>query len=145
MRAARHLPSDRLPVDQARHHDLHTFMDELDLETLREALGREMRVHGGQDALAQTIGVSRGTVRKLVGMQSVPTRRNLDRIREWAEHRPTVRVALGAVCLALLVKYLPAEIRGATRLRLARDLASAYAEAGRPVPLWLATECRRTW
>lgn len=145
MRAARYQPSDHKPIDQARRHDLNAFIDELDLETLREAIRRELRVHGGQDALAQSIGVSRGTLRKLIAMQSVPTLRNLDRIREWTEHRPAVRVPLGGVSLALIVKYLPARVRGATRLRLARDLASAYAEAGQPVPVWLTAECARTW
>ncbi len=144
MRAARHLPSDRLPIDQVRPHDLSTFADELAVETLREAIRRELRVHGGQEALAQAIGVSRGTLRKLIGMHSVPTPRNLDRIREWMEHRPPVRVALGAVCLALLVKYLPAASRGEARQRLARALASIYAEAGQSVPVWLTAECART-
>lgn len=143
MRAARYLPSDHLPVDQARRHDLNAFVEEQAMEALREAIRRELRVHGGQEALAQQIGVSRGTLRKLVGMHSIPTQRNLERIREWTEHRPGVRVPLGAVALALLVRFLPAEVRTTARLRLARELSSAFVQAGMPVPAWLTAECAR--
>ena len=144
MRAARYLPSDHLPVDQARRRDFTLFVEEHELESLRQAIRRELRVHGGQEVLAREIGVSRGTLRKLIGMQSIPTQPNLERIREWTEHRAGVRVPLGAVCLALLVRFLPAEVRATARLRLARELSLAYVEAGRPVPLWLTAECART-
>lgn len=144
MRGARHLPNDHLAVDQARRRDFSLFVEEHELESLRQAIRRELRVHGGQEGLAREIGVSRGTLRKLIGMNSIPTQTNLERIREWTEHRPRVRVHQGAVCLALLVKFLPAEVRAAARLRLARELSSAYVEADSPVPVWLTAECART-
>lgn len=45
------------------------FADALDLEALRLAVRRELRVHRGQRALARLIGVSRGSLRKFVEMR----------------------------------------------------------------------------
>lgn len=135
MRALRYPSTGRFPPEIARTRDINTFLDQHDLERIRQALRRELRVHSGQLALAQEIGIARGSLRKFVDMQSIPLPANMDRLREWAADRPEIWTPIGAVCLATLVLDLvPAEARAPARRHLARELAALYARAGQPVP-----------
>lgn len=121
-----------------RVHD--RFADHLDVEGLRLAVRRELRVHRGQRALARLIGVSRGSLRKFVEMRSLPVPENLERIREWAADRPDVRAPLGAVALAMLAGEVPAAARRRLRRRVAGEVARACAEEGVEVPGWVGEE-----
>lgn len=129
---------DRDTIMEGRVHD--RFADCLDLEALRLAVRRELRVHRGQRALARLIGVSRGSLRKFVEMRSLPVPENLEKIREWAADRPRVRAPLGAVALAMLAGDVPAGARLRLRRRLAGEVARACAEEGVEVPAWVREE-----
>jgi len=132
-----------LRPDTLRAQEFNLFADTHAVESLRLAVRRELRVHRGQRALARLIGVSRGTLRKFVEMQSLPTPSNLEKIQEWAADRPDVQAPLGAVALAVIAGDLPADFRFRARLRLSRELASVYAEAGESPPPWVAEESGR--
>ncbi|HEV2150638.1 MAG TPA: hypothetical protein VGR37_24785 [Longimicrobiaceae bacterium] len=110
------------------------------LEELRQALRRELRTHGGQAAVARSIGVSRSVVRKFLEMRSVPEPRHLDRLRDWAADRPYAETPLPVVSLAVLVDGLPAGARHRARRELAGCLACIYQQSGEEVPAWLALE-----
>lgn len=140
MRAYRYRTSEQMPPENAQRHDLNIILDLYELERIRQALRRELRVHTGQETLAREIGISRGSLRKLLETQSVPTPRVLQRLRDWSADRPEVWTPIDALALALLVRDLPAEERGEARLQLARTLGNLFTQAGRPVPDWLAQE-----
>ncbi len=129
--------------DALRPLDFDHFADAHAIESLRLALCRELRVYGGQRALARQIGICRGTLRKFVEMRSLPTPQNLDKIRDWAADRPEVRPPLGAIALAILAGDMPAGARLRLRRGLARELAAAYREAGAELPSWVAEELER--
>ena len=127
-------------VESLQAHDFDRFADVHAIESLRLAVRRELRVHRGQRALARLIGVCRGTLRKFVEMRSLPTYRNLEKIRDWAADRPESRAPLGAVALAVLADDLSAQFRLRARRGLARELAALYAEAGEVLPAWIEEE-----
>lgn len=141
MRPSRYRSSQHLPSQSARLHDMAILMDLYDLERLRQVVRRELKVHTGQRTLAQEIGISRGSLRKLLEMQSVPTHHNLERLKEWATDRPEVWTPLGALALAVLVMDLPAEMRADLRRQVACLVESAYFRLGQSPPDWLAREC----
>lgn len=120
--------------------ELDAVVDERELEWLRRALRRELRVHPGQESLARLIGVSRIVIRKFIVMRTTPTPANLARIRDWAADRPEVYTPLGAVLLAVLAGELPAEQRMRSRREVAEVLAMAHQRVGRGVPEWLVEE-----
>jgi transcriptional regulator with XRE-family HTH domain len=129
-----------LRPDTLRAQEFNRFADTHAVESLRLAVRRELRVHRGQRALARLIGVSRGTLRKFVEMRSLPTPNNLEKIRDWTADRPEVQAPLGSVALAVIAEDLPADFRFRARMRLTRELASVYAEAGEAPPAWVAEE-----
>jgi transcriptional regulator with XRE-family HTH domain len=129
----------RLPPHLARKRDFEVIADARDLETLREALRREVRVHTSLRALALNIGVDRGTLRKFLAMESVPRAENLDKIRDWAADRPELATPLGSVALTLLVHDLPGHRRAHVRRQLAQELAAAFTR--HMLPEWLEHEC----
>lgn len=130
----------------SRKEILDRIADEYELESLRQAVRRELRTHGGQRTLAKALGVSRSVIRKFVEMRSVPTAENLQVIRDWAADRPEMETPLGPVCLALLAAEIPAALRSEGRLRLAEALADIYVRMDDPAPAWLVQELgdRRT-
>ncbi|MEW5929583.1 MAG: helix-turn-helix transcriptional regulator [Gemmatimonadota bacterium] len=140
MRPMRYTSSETLPPKIARDRDHNIYLDLYALERIRAALQRELRLRPGQRSLARQIGISRGSLRKFLEDQSVPTLEVQHQLQEWTKDRPDVWTPPGAVALALLVFDLPHQSRGAARLRLARLLADVHAEEGRPVPAWLALE-----
>lgn len=141
MRDPRRVSGQRLPPALARVRDFDVFADVRSLEMLRQALRREIQVHTSLRALAQDIGVDRGTLRKFLGMESVPRAENLEKIRDWAADRPELWTPLGTVALALLVNDLPAHLRAPVRRQVAGELADAYMREEQRVPEWLAREC----
>ena len=143
MRPSRYKSSQHMPSELARRHDLDILLDLYELERLRQVLRRELRVHTGQRTLAGEIGISRGSLRKLLDMESVPTYRNLQRLKEWAADRPEVWTPLGSLGLAVLVMDLPAEARADLRRQVACLLDSAYFRLGQTSPEWLGRECGR--
>lgn len=120
------------------------FQREFKLERLRAPVRRELRVHGGQRRIAAEMRMPRGSLRKFISMQSVPTGRNFDALESWAADRPEATVTGGMVSLAVLASEMPAEIRLRARRRLAGELAELYREAGAPLPLWLHEELTGT-
>lgn len=118
----------------------HRIQREFELERLRAPVRRELRVHGGQRRVAAEMRMPRGSLRKLISMQSVPTGRNFDALESWVADRPEATVTSGMVSLAVLASELPAEFRQRARGRLAGALAELYREAGAPLPLWLHDE-----
>jgi hypothetical protein len=130
----------RGPEDYQRRRLLERFSEAARHEALRQVLWREMRVQGGQRAIAEVVRVGRAVVRKFLEMRSIPHRSNLDRIQEWAADRPEVVPALESVCLVLLVDDLPPAARRPARQKLARLLSQLHAERGAPIPAWLARE-----
>lgn len=116
------------------------FQREFELERLRAPVRRELRVHGGQRRVAAEMRIPRGSLRKLIAMQSVPTGRNRDALESWVADRPEATITGGMVALAVLAVELPAEIRLRARRRLAQELAGLYRDAGVPLPLWLHDE-----
>lgn len=125
----------------SRREILDRIADEYELESLRQAVRRELRTHGGQRTLAKALGLSRSVIRKFVEMRSVPTAENLQVIRDWAADRPEMETPLGAVCFALLAAEItPSSLRYEGRLRLAEALADIYARMDDPAPAWLVQE-----
>lgn len=118
----------------------HRLRREFDLERLRAPIRRELRVHGGQRRVAAEMRIPRGSLRKLISMQSVPTGRNRDSVESWVADRPEAVVTAGMVSLAVLAGDLPAEIRVRARRHLARELAELYRGAGALLPEWLHDE-----
>lgn len=141
MRNHRPVLSVRLPPELAVKRDFDTIADARRLESLRQAIRREVGVRSSLRSLAQQIGVDRGSLRKFLTMESVPGVENLAKIEDWSEERPEVCTPLGAVALGLLVLDPPAPRRGPTREQLARVIAAAFADAKLPVPEWLDAEC----
>ncbi|HEV2150469.1 MAG TPA: helix-turn-helix transcriptional regulator [Longimicrobiaceae bacterium] len=141
MRHHRPIISVRPPADLAVKRDFDIVADARRLETLRQAIRREVKAQTSLRALAQRIGVDRGSLRKFLTMESVPDWENLAKIEEWFEDRADVWTPLGAVALAVLVLDLPGPRRRPARKRLAQVLASAFGDAELPVPEWLDTEC----
>jgi hypothetical protein len=140
MRHYRPIISRRLPPEVAVKRDFDIIADARRLETLRQAIRREVRTQSSLRALGQQIGVDRGSLRKFLTMESVPDFENMAKIEDWSEERPEVWTPLGAVSLAVLVLDLPGPHRGPARKELAEVLASAFRTAGRPVPDWLEAE-----
>jgi transcriptional regulator with XRE-family HTH domain len=140
MRHHRPVISVRLPTDVAVKRDFNVVADARRLETLRQGIRREVKRQTSLRALAQHIGVDRGSLRKFLTMESVPEWENLAKIEEWLENRAEVWTPLGAVTLGVLVLDLPGPRRGPARKQLARVLASAFTDAGLPVPDWLDAE-----
>jgi DNA mismatch repair ATPase MutS len=140
MRSFRPIISARLRSDLAVKRDLDIVADARRLETLRQAIRREVKTQSSLRGLAQHIGVDRGSLRKFLTMESVPGCENLAKIEDWSEERPEIWTPLGAVALAILVLDLPGPRRGPARQQLARMLASAFSESDRPVPEWLEGE-----
>jgi transcriptional regulator with XRE-family HTH domain len=130
----------RLPTDVAVKRDFDVVADARRLETLRQGIRREVKRQTSLRALAQQIGVDRGSLRKFLTMESVPEWENLAKIEEWLENRAEVWTPLGAVTLGVLVLDLPGPRRGPARKQLARVLASAFTDAGLPLPDWLDAE-----
>lgn len=124
----------------SRREILDRIADEYRLESLRQAVRRELRTHGGQRTLAKQLGLSRSVVRKLVEMRSVPTAENLQVLQDWAADRPEVDTPLGSLCFAVLAADLPPALRYQARLRLADALADVYAGSEEPAPAWLSQE-----
>lgn len=116
------------------------FQREFELERLRAPVRRELRIHGGQRRIAAEMRMPRGSLRKFISMQSVPTGRNFDGLESWAADRPEATITGGMISLAVLASELPATIRLRARRRLAGELAQLYREAGAPLPLWLHDE-----
>lgn len=143
MRPYRYTSSQHLPRASALHHDFDILMDLYELERLRKVLRRELAVHMGQRTLAAEIGISRGSLRKFLEMQSIPTHQTLQRIKDWAGNRPDAWTPLGALGLAILVMDVPAEGRSDLRRQLACLLEAAYTRMDQPVPEWLSAECDR--
>ena len=141
MRPHRPVISLRLPADMAVKRDFDVVADARRLETLRQGIRREVKRQTSLRALAQQIGVDRGSLRKFLTMETVPESENLAKIEEWLENRAEVWTPLGAVTLGVLVLDLPGPRRGPARKELARVLASAFRDAGLPVPDWLEAEC----
>lgn len=131
----------RISPAEARQLDLEAVARARELEQIRQALRHELRVHTGQHSLAQHIGISRGTLRKFLDLESVPVHRNLTHLRDWMENRAAAPVPLGAVCLSILVdELLPGSRRKAARRHLAKELAAMFVRGGQAVPPWLAQE-----
>lgn len=126
----------RFGIDEPRL-DIDT---EFHLEGLRQAIGRERRVHSGQRAFARSLGPGRAVVRTFIEMRSVPRAGHLDRLLGWAADRPEPRLHPAPVLLALLVSAVPARARFATRARIARILAEAHADSAAGVPEWIGWE-----
>ncbi|HEX7240677.1 MAG TPA: hypothetical protein VF263_10445 [Longimicrobiaceae bacterium] len=141
MRPTRYTSSQHLSPEVAMRRDFRILTDLYEMERLRQVLRRELAVHTGQRTLAAEIGISRGSLRKFVDMQSMPTHRTLQLIREWAANRPDARTPLGAVALAVLVMDVRLEARGDVRGEVARLLEAAHVRIGQPVPPWVAAEC----
>ena len=141
MRSRRYTSSQHLPLASALRHDFAILMDLYELERLRQVLRRELTVHTGQRTLAAEIGISRGSIRKFLDMQSIPTHQTLQRIKDWAGNRPDAWTPLGALALSVLVMDVPAEARGDLRRCLAGLLEATHARIDQPVPQWLAGEC----
>lgn len=125
-----------------RKEVLDRIADEYELESLRQAVRRELRTHGGQRTLATALGLSRAVIRKFVEMRSVPTPENLQVLRDWAADRPDVETPLGPVCLALLAADVAPALRYEARLRLAEALAQICGRVDEPMHAWLAQELR---
>lgn len=140
MRPMRYLSSERVRPDLAPEHDLNIYLDLYRLERIRQALRRDLRVHNRQQDLAREIGISRGSLRKFVENQSIPSYEVQQRLQDWVDSRPPIRTPPGAVALVLLVHDLPYQQRGEARRRLARELAAIYGEAGREIAQWLTEE-----
>ena len=141
MRSFRPIISVRLRPDLAVKRDFDIIADARHLETLRQAIRREVKARSSLRGLAQHIGVDRGSLRKFLTMESVPGFGNLAKIEDWSEERPEIWTPLGAVALAVLVLDLPGPRRGPARQQLARALASAFSETDLSVPEWLEAEC----
>ncbi len=127
-------------VGSSRREILDRIADEYRLESLRQAVRRELRTHGGQRTLAKQLGLSRSVIRKFVEMRSVPAAENLQVIQEWAADRPDVETPLGSLCFAVLAAELSPALRYQARLRLAEALAEVYAGSDEAAPAWLAHE-----
>ncbi|MEW5931795.1 MAG: hypothetical protein AB1941_30365 [Gemmatimonadota bacterium] len=141
MRTRRQWLRARISPAEARQLDMEAVARARELEQIRQALRHELRVHTGQNSLAQQIGISRGTLRKFLDLESVPVHRNLTRLRDWMENRAVAPVPLGAVCLSLLAdELLPGSTRKAARRHLAKELAALFVRGGQAVPPWLAQE-----
>lgn len=140
MRPTRYLSGERVRPDLAPEHDLNIFLELYLLERVRRMVRRDLRVHNGQQDLAREIGISRGSLRKFIEDQSIPSHPVQQRLRDWVESRPPIWTPPGAVALVLLVHDLPYQARGEARRRLARELATIHGEAGREVARWLAEE-----
>ena len=141
MRSFRPIISARLRPDLAVKRDFDIVADARRLETLRQAIRREVTTQSSLRGLAQHIGIDRGSLRKFLTMESVPGLENLAKIEDWSEERPAIWTPLGAVALAILVLDLPGPQRGPARQQLARVLASTFSESDLPVPEWLEPEC----
>lgn len=141
MRHYRPIISVRLPPELAVKRDFDIIADARRLETLRQAIRREVRTQSSLRGLAQHMGVDRGSLRKFLTMESVPDSENMEKIEDWSEERPEVWTPLGAVALAVLVLDLPGPRRGPARRQLAQVLASAFSDAKVQVPDWLEAEC----
>lgn len=142
MRPPRHPPRAGTPAELADARTLDLLLDLYALERIRQVVRRELRVHGGQQTLAREIGISRGSLRKLLADQSTPSHAVRQRLQEWIANRPHPWTPPGAVALSLLVHGLPHRVRGEARRRLARQLRAIVTEAGGEVPDWLADEVR---
>ena len=140
MRPTRYLSGERMRPDLAPEHDLNVFLELYLLERVRRMVRRDLRVHNGQQDLAREIGISRGSLRKFIEDQSIPSHPVQQRLHDWVESRPPIWTPPGAVALVLLVHDLPYQARGEARRRLARELAAIHSEAGREVVRWLAEE-----
>lgn len=140
MRPTRYISSERMRPDLAPEHDLNIFLDLYRLERIRQVLRRDLRVHSRQQDLAREIGISRGSLRKFVDSQSIPSHQVQQRLQDWVDSRPPIWTPPGAVALVLLVHDLPYQQRGEARRRLARELAAIYAEGGREISAWLTEE-----
>ncbi len=143
MRPTRYQLGERKRPDLAPEHDLDILLELYLLERVRRVVRRDLQVHSGQQDLAREIGISRGSLRKFVEDQSIPSSPVQQRLRDWVDSRPPIWTPRGAVALALLVHDLPYQQRGEARRRLARELAAIHAEAGRELPRWLAEEIER--
>lgn len=141
MRPHRPLIGVRLPAEAAARRDFTLIADARRLETLRQAIRREVSSHSSLRSLAKHIGVDRGSLRKFLAMESVPNSENLAKIEDWSEERPETWTPLGSVVLAVLVLDLPGPSRAPARKQLARALASTFRDAGMQVPEWLEEEC----
>jgi len=130
----------RLPAEAALRRDFHLLADARRLEMLRQAIRREVRSQSSLRSLAKHIGVDRGSLRKFLAMESVPSVENLAKIVDWSQERPEVWTPLGSVVLAVLVLDLPGPRRASARKQLARTLAAAFSDAEMPVPEWLREE-----
>jgi hypothetical protein len=120
--------------------EIDALADDRELETLRRALRRELKVHGGQVGLAREIGVDRIVIRKFLDLRTKPIPANLQKIREWMEDRPPAYTPFGCVLLAALVRDLPGANRARARKELAEALAANYQRAGESVPDWVGSE-----
>lgn len=90
MRSFRPIISARLRPDLADKRDWDIVADARRLETLRQAIRREVKAQSSLRGLAQHIGVDRGSLRKFLTMESVPGFENLAKIEDWSEERPEI-------------------------------------------------------
>jgi len=119
------------------------IVDARELETVRQQLRRELRVHGSQRALATEIGISRGTLRKFERGESTPDRVSLAKLTRWAEDRPGLELGTDVLGLALLMEELPPTSRPRSRKRVATVLRAEYLAADLQVPKWISDEIQR--
>lgn len=114
---------------------LETVLEE---EGQRIVLRRELRTLT-QRLLAPLIGISRGSLRKFLGM-STPGDSTRERIRQWCADRPEPDVPPGAVALAILAADFRAADRARVRRTVAELLVELFAARGDQPPPWLVDE-----
>ncbi len=107
-------------------------------ESQRIVLRRELRTLT-QRLLAALIGISRGSLRKFLGM-SAPSSETRERIQHFCADRPEPVVPPGMVALAILAQEFRAPDRARARRRMAEYLLQLFAECGDQPPPWLIDE-----
>ena len=108
-------------------------------ESLRFVTQHEAARAGSAAALARTLGIDARPLRRfLAGADPTPElwRVLTDHAREAEGEKALPPV--GNLGFAVVAATLPAHLRGEARLRMARALATLYAEEGEPPPAWLA-------
>lgn len=117
-----------------------TIEHHLVLEHMRATLRYAAFTCGnGRDYLAERIGVSTTTLRRLLdgGDLAYPTWR---RMLAWCDDVGFEAVHLEQAALAILVSYVPAPARQRVRDSIARRVKHALVSAGQPLPAWLEAE-----
>jgi len=107
-------------------------------ESLRFVIRHEVARAGSAAALARTLGIAVRPLRRfLAGADPTP-----ELWRVLTDHARAVEgekalPPVGQLGFAVVASTLPAHLRGAARLRMARALTGLYAERGERPPAWL--------